>query len=117
MTTITLLHNPRCSKSRQTLSLLEENGITPVIVEYLKTPLTEDELKDVFKKLNVNTVREMMRTKDKEFKEAGLMDDTVSDQMLFEAMVKIPKLIERPIVIKDDKARLGRPPESVLEIL
>jgi len=117
MTTITLLHNPRCSKSRQTLSLLEENGITPVIVEYLKAPLTEAELKQVFKKLNVNTVREMMRTKEQEFKDAGLMDDNVSDQTLFEAMVKIPKLIERPIVIKDDKARLGRPPESVLEIL
>lgn len=117
MTTITLFHNPRCSKSRQTLSLLEEKGISPVIVEYLKVPLTEDELKQIFKKLNVNTVREMMRTKEQEFKDAGLMDDSVTDQTLFEAMVKTPKLIERPIVINDDKARIGRPPESVLEIL
>lgn len=117
MTSITLLHNPRCSKSRQTLSLLEDNGIAPVIVEYLKAPLSETELKQVFKKLNVNTVREMMRTKDTEYKDAGLADDSVSDQALFEAMVNIPKLIERPIVIKGDKARIGRPPESVLEIL
>ena len=117
MTAITIIHNPRCSKSRQTLSLLQEQGISPVIVEYLKRPLSVQELKDIFKKLNVESVREMMRTKENEYKDANLGDETLSDDDLFNAMEATPKLIERPIVIKGDSARIGHPPESVLEIL
>lgn len=117
MTAITIIHNPRCSKSRQTLALLEERGVSPVIVEYLKHPLSVEELKDIFKKLNVESVREMMRIKEDEYKTANLGDSKVTNEALFEAMSASPKLIERPIVINGDSARIGRPPESVLEIL
>lgn len=118
MSDISIIHNPRCSKSRQTLALLEEKGEAPVVVvEYLKHPLNVQELEAIFKKLNVGSVREMMRTKEAEYKVANLGDDDLSDDALFEAMAKTPKLIERPIVIKGSKARIGRPPESVLEIL
>ena len=117
MSDITIIHNPRCSKSRQTLALLEEKGAAPSVVEYLKHPLDVQELKAIFKKLNLESVREMMRTKEPEYKEANLGDTTVSDDALFEAMAETPKLIERPIVIKGDHARIGRPPEAILEIL
>lgn len=117
MSDISIIHNPRCSKSRQTLALLEEKGEAPVVVEYLKHPLNVQELEAIFKKLNVGSVREMMRTKEAEYKIANLGDDDLSDDALFEAMAKTPKLIERPIVIKGSNARIGRPPESVLEIL
>ncbi|WP_394224137.1 arsenate reductase (glutaredoxin) [Alteromonas gracilis] len=117
MTDIIIIHNPRCSKSRQTLALIEEQGVKPVVVEYLKQPLAVQELKEIFKKLNVESVRQMMRTKEAEYKAANLADDTLSDEELFEAMATTPKLIERPIVVNGDKARIGRPPESVLEIL
>lgn len=117
MSDITIIHNPRCSKSRQTLALLEEQGAAPAVVEYLKHPLAVKELKEIFKKLNVESVRQMMRTKEPEYKDANLGDDDVSDDALFEAMANTPKLIERPIVIKGEQARIGRPPESVLEIL
>lgn len=117
MTTITILHNPRCSKSRQTLALLEENGVKPDVVEYLKTPLVKHELQDLFKKLNLETVRDMMRIKEAEYKEANLGDKDVTNDMLFEAMVETPKLIERPVVINGSKAKIGRPPEAVLDII
>ncbi len=117
MTSISIIHNPRCSKSRQTLALLEEKGITPTVVEYLKTPLSKDELKEIYKKLNIDSVRQMMRTKEEEYKASHLGDAHVSDEALFEAMATTPKLIERPIVIHGSHARIGRPPESVLDIL
>lgn len=117
MTDVTILHNPRCSKSRQTLALLEEKGVSPTIIEYLKTPLSAQELKAVFKKLNIESVRQMMRTKEQEYKEAHLADPSIEEKRLFNAMAETPKLIERPIVICGDKARIGRPPENVLEIL
>ncbi|AXT40182.1 arsenate reductase (glutaredoxin) [Alteromonas sp. BL110] len=117
MSDITIIHNPRCSKSRQTLALLEEKGEAPVVVEYLKHPLDAQGLKAIFKKLNLESVRDMMRTKEKEYKEANLGDEELSDEALFNAMAQTPKLIERPIVIKGEKARIGRPPESVLDIL
>jgi arsenate reductase len=117
MSSISILHNPRCSKSRQTLALLEEKGITPKVIEYLKTPLTVDELKALFNKLNVDAVRDMMRTKEAEYKTLGLTDDTLADDVLFQAMATTPKLIERPIVINGANARIGRPPESVLDII
>ena len=115
--TVTIFHNPRCSKSRQTLELLKEKGIEPTVVEYLKTPPTAEELQAIQAKLNMASPREMMRVKETEYKEQLLGDDSVSDAQLIDAMVNTPKLIERPIVLANDKARIGRPPESVLDIL
>lgn len=105
-------HNPRCSKSRLTLELLRENGIEPVIVEYLKTPPTADEIKKVIKLLDIKPL-DLMRVKEPVFKELELDND--ADRI--QAMADHPILIERPVVIRGGQARLGRPPESVLEIL
>ncbi|NMH61094.1 arsenate reductase (glutaredoxin) [Alteromonas ponticola] len=117
MSTVKILHNPRCSKSRQTLALLEEKGIQAEVVEYLKQPLNKAELQQLFQQLNINEVIQMMRPKEVEFAQAGLSKTTSSDDALFDAMVAYPKLLERPVVIKNNQARIGRPPESVLEIL
>ena len=117
MSSITIIHNPRCSKSRQTLALLQENGVEPDVIEYLKSPLSKAELVDISKKLGISSVRDMMRTKEADYKDNQLGDESLSDDALFDAMVKYPKLIERPIVIHGAQARLGRPPENVLEIL
>ncbi len=114
---VVIYHNPRCSKSRETLALLEENKITPEVVKYLEQPLTVELLKTLFAQLGLPQVRDMMRTKESLYKELNLADDSVSDDQLFSAMVENPKLIERPIVVANGKARLGRPPEQVLEIL
>ena len=113
---IKIYHNPRCSKSRQTLELLNENSAQPEIIEYLKTPPTSDELNSILNMLGLEP-RQLMRTKEAEYKENNLDDDSLSREQLIEAMVKFPKLIERPIVIKDGKAAVGRPPEKILEIL
>lgn len=117
MSTVTILHNPRCSKSRQTLALLNEKGVTPTVVEYLKTPLTAQALDTLFKQLNICEVRGMMRTKEDAYKAANLSESHVTDEQLFAAMAENPKLMERPVVICDNQARIGRPPEAVLEIL
>ena len=110
---VSIYHNPRCSKSRETLVLLEEHGIKPEIVEYLKVTPTVEELKDIAAKLDLGP-RQMMRTKEAEYKEQNLAE--ANDAALFEAMAATPKLIERPIVINGDKARIGRPPETVMEL-
>ncbi|OIQ25550.1 arsenate reductase (glutaredoxin) [uncultured Vibrio sp.] len=112
---VTLYHNPRCSKSRQTLALLEENNVSPSIVKYLETPPSVETLKEIYAQLGLESVRGMMRVKEDVYKTLELSN--ASDEELFSAMANNPKLIERPIVIKDGKARLGRPPEQVLEIL
>ncbi len=113
----TIYHNPRCSKSRQTLAILEEHGEEPEIVKYLETPPTEDELRKIVRMLGLSSPRELMRRKEKEYKELGLDDESLSDDDLIRAMAAHPRLIERPIVIKDGKAALGRPPEKIIEIL
>ena len=113
---VTIYHNPRCSKSRQTLQLLDEQGIEPNIVEYLKTPPSADELKQTLDSLGIRP-RDLMRKGEAEYKEAGLDDQSLSDDHLIKAMLAYPILIERPIVLANGKARIGRPPESVLEIL
>lgn len=113
---LTIYHNPRCSKSRTALALLEEQGQQPEVIQYLKTPPTAAELEKILTMLGLEP-RELMRKKEKEYREAGLDDDSLTRKQLIEAMVKYPRLIERPIVIKDGKAALGRPPEKVLEIL
>ena len=114
--TISIYHNPRCSKSRQTLALLAERGITPNIILYLKTPPQPEQLTDLLNKLDM-APRELLRTKETEFKELGLSDSQLSDSSIIEAMANHPKLIERPIVVSGDQAAIGRPPENVLKIL
>jgi arsenate reductase len=116
MSEIAIYHNPRCSKSRQTLALLEDSGVVPEVILYLEAPPTEAELKDILVKLGM-VPRELMRKGEAEYKDNNLKDSSLSDADLLAAMVKFPKLIERPIVIKGDKAKIGRPPEGVLELL
>jgi arsenate reductase len=111
---VTLYHNPRCSKSRATLAVLQEKGVEPEIVEYLRDPPSADELKRILAMLGIGP-RDLMRRK--EAKEAGLDDPGLSDDALIAAMVANPIVIERPIVVSNGKARIGRPPESVLEIV
>ena len=111
-----IYHNPRCSKSRETLKLLQDKGIEPEIILYLETPPDAKTLKDLLKKLGLKP-RELMRTKEAEYKELGLNNPELSDDALVEAMIATPKLIERPIVVNGKKAALGRPPEQVLDIL
>ncbi len=113
--TIQIYHNPRCSKSRQTLALLEEQGVEAEVVEYLKTPPTAAELADILQKLGISPM-ELMRKGEADFKE-HVKGRKLDDAALIELMVTYPKLIERPIVINGNKAAIGRPPESVLDIL
>lgn len=112
-----IYHNPKCGKCRQALALLQEKGMTPDIVEYLKTPPTEQEFDEILKKLN-REPQEVMRTKEATFKELGLKtSDSRSRKEWIKLMVQNPILIERPIVVHGTKAALGRPPEEVLKIL
>jgi arsenate reductase len=113
---VVIYHNPRCSKSRQTLQLLQERGIEPVIIEYLQSPPSAEELDSILQKLGM-TPRELMRTNEAEYQACGLADETLDRQTLINAMIKQPILIERPIVLANGKAALGRPPEAVLSIL
>jgi len=113
--TITIWHNPRCSKSRQALQLLRDNDVEPEIVEYLKDAPSAAEIAAVLKKLGIGA-RDLMRTKEAVYKELGLKE--VDDEAaLIKAMAENPVLIERPVVIKGAKAALGRPPEDVLKVL
>lgn len=111
-----IYHNPRCTKSRQTLGLLEEKGITPRIIEYLTTPPDAGEIERVAKLLGFGP-RDLMRKGEAIYSELGLDDVELSDVELFQAMAENPVLIERPIVLANGKARIGRPPENVIEIL
>lgn len=115
MAKVTIFHNPRCSKSRQALKLLEEQGAEVEVVKYLETPPSKEELKALLKMLGISA-RELMRTKEAIYKELGLKE-VEDEEKLIEAMVAHPKLIERPIVIKDGKAIIGRPPEKVITLL
>ncbi len=110
-----IYHNPRCSKSRQTLALLEENGIEATIVDYLKQPPKPEELKTILSQLGI-TARALLRKGEAVYKELNLADKSLSDDTLIKAMSDNPKLIERPIVIHNKKAKIGRPPESVLAL-
>ncbi|MDX1459510.1 MAG: arsenate reductase (glutaredoxin) [Xanthomonadales bacterium] len=113
---VTIYHNPRCSKSRATLQLLKDRGVEPRVIPYLDEPPSEAELKDILGKLGRGP-RELMRKGESEYRENGLDDPTLDDAALIAAMVAHPRLIERPIVLASGKAAIGRPPESVLEIL
>ena len=113
---VVIYHNPRCSKSRETLALIEEKGIKPKVIEYLKTPPSAKELKDILAKLKLKP-RALMRRKEPPYAALKLDDEKLSDDALIKAMVENPVLIERPIVINGSKAALGRPPEAVAGIL
>lgn len=117
MSKIKILHNPRCSKSRETLKLLEGKGIEAEVVEYLKTPLSTEQLQTLYQQLQLDSVVQMMRTKEPEYKIAQLHLDDVSDEQRFAAMSQYPKLLERLVVINGNEAKIGRPPEAVLDIL
>jgi arsenate reductase len=114
--TATIYHNPRCSKSRSTLELLRNRGIEPTVIEYLKTPPSAAELEAILGKLGMEP-RDLMRKGEPAYKEAGLDNPSLDRAALIAAMVAHPELIERPIVLANDKAALGRPPENVLTIL
>ena len=113
---VTIYHNPRCSKSRQTLKLLQDQGIEPRIVEYLRTPPDAETIRHLITLLGI-APRDLLRRKEAPYKALGLNDPQKSDEEIIAAMVENPVLIERPIVVKGDRAALGRPPEQVLEIL
>lgn len=117
MQNLRIYHNPRCSKSRQTLELLTEKGFQPEIIEYLKTPLTVSQIEQLMEQLNIDDPRKMMRVKEKDYTDNNLGEDSVTKAQLIAAMATYPKLIERPIVVNNTQAKIGRPPEAVLEIL
>lgn len=113
---ITFYHNPRCSKSREALALLEAQGQTPAIVLYLQTPPNAATLKSLLKALGI-PARELLRTKEAEYAELGLDNPKLSETALIAAMVEHPRLIERPIAVSGKRAVIGRPPEKILELL
>jgi arsenate reductase len=114
--TVTIYHNPRCSKSRAALELLRSQGIEPTIIEYLKTPPSAAELDAILGQLGLEP-RELMRKGEAPYKEAGLDNPSLDRSALIDAMVAHPVLIERPIVLANGKAAIGRPPENILAIL
>ena len=115
--TVKIYHNPRCSKSRDTLSLLKANGIDTEVVLYLETPPDAATLRQLLKMLGMASARDLMRQKEDLYKSLDLANPQLSEDALIQAMVDNPKLIERPIVVSHGEARIGRPPEQVLEIV
>ena len=116
MKDLTIYHNPRCSKSRQTLQIIKDHGIKPTIVEYLKTPLDKFDLENISRLLNKRP-KDFVRKNEADFKENNIKDIIENDAELINGMAKFPKIIERPIVTSRNRAVIGRPPESVLELL
>jgi len=116
MKDLTIYHNPRCSKSRQTLSLLNERGIDPEIVLYLEDTPSHEKIKNLLSKLGISA-RELLRKGEEAYKENKLSNPDLTDNQIIQVMVDNPKLIERPIVTKGDKAVIGRPPENVLGLI
>jgi arsenate reductase len=114
MSEITIYHNPKCSKSRQTLQLLNDNGVEPTIVEYLKSPLSKGDVIDLISKYNGEHT-DLVRTKEEDFKQNT--PDISSSEGVAAAIEQFPKLLERPIVVKGDVAVIGRPPENVMKLL
>jgi arsenate reductase len=116
MSQLTIYHNPRCSKSRQTLALLEENGVDANVVHYLDTPPEPERIRELLKLLGISA-RELLRSKEAPYQALGLDDPQTSDATLIAAMSANPILIERPIVASADRAVIGRPPENVLSLI
>lgn len=117
MKDVTFYHNPRCSKSRETLALVEQQGIQPQVILYLDHPPSVAGLKVLLQQLGFHDARRLMRTKEDLYKTLNLADEALTQDQLLQAMSDNPKLIERPIVVYNGQARIGRPPEQVLEIL
>lgn len=115
--TVKIYHNPRCSKSRETLSLLKSNGVEPEVVLYLETPADAATLRELLKMLGMSSARELMRQKEDLYASLNLADSQLSEEALIQAMVENPKLMERPIVVANGQARIGRPPEQVMDIV
>lgn len=113
---ITIFHNPRCSKSRATLELLNEHKQKPEIIEYLKCPPSQEQLVTILKHLGMNP-RDLMRKHEAPYKENNMDDPSLTHDELINLMIQHPVLIERPIVIHHDQVIIGRPPEKVLQIL
>jgi arsenate reductase len=111
-----IYHNPRCSKSREALALLRENAITPVIVDYMKDPIAKPQLVELLRKLTLNP-RELLRKSERDYKTLGLADKSLSDDDLLDAMASHPKLIERPIIVRGEKAVIGRPAKEIFNLL
>ena len=116
MSKIIIYHNPRCSKSRAALKLLKEKNQDPEIFLYLQEILSQSKIRSLIKKLNI-PIREILRKGEEEYKRNNLNDENISDEELINFMIKFPKIIERPIIIKGDKAVIGRPPENILKLL
>jgi arsenate reductase len=116
MTDLTLYHNPRCSKSRGALELLEARGLQPTVVRYLETPPSAAELRALLARLGISA-RQLLRSGEDEYKELGLADSSLGEEQLIAAMAAHPKLIERPILVAGERAVIGRPPEKLLELL
>lgn len=116
MSEFTIYHNPRCTKSRQTLQLLRDQGVEPDVVEYLNDPPTRTQLRQIVRALGI-PARDLIRRKEKLFAEVGDADARYSDTAAVNLLAEHPRLIERPIVVRDDKAAIGRPPENVLELM
>jgi len=114
--TLSMFHNPRCSKSRQTLALLRERGFEPHLIEYLKQPPGVAQLREIIDLLGIRP-RELLRSGEAEYRQLGLADPELDDEAILQAMCEHPRLIQRPIVIHGRQARIGRPPETILEIL
>ena len=113
---VKIYHNPRCNKSRQTLQLLKDRGVEPVIIEYLKAPPSVEELTDILIKLGIQP-RDLIRKQEAEYKSNGLDNKELDNDSILRVMVENPILIERPIVVANNKAVIGRPPENVLDLL
>ena len=113
---ITIYHNPKCSKSRKALEIIKSKNIEPTIILYLVNKLSKVEVKDLLSKLRLS-VRDILRTEEHEYKKNNLKNENLSDDKLIELLIKFPKLLQRPIFIKNNKAVIGRPPERILKIL
>jgi len=113
---VTIYHNPRCSKSRETLALLQDNGFEPIVIEYLNTPPDKETLISILAKLDL-TARQLLRTREAAYSDNNLEDSSLTEEQLIDAILENPILMERPIVLANDKAAIGRPPENVLEIV
>ena len=116
MNNLKIYHNPRCSKSRKTLKIIKDHGIEPTVVEYLKKPLEKSELENIFRLLNKRP-KDLIRRNETEFKENNIKEIIENDAEIVNAMLRFPKIIERPIVFSKSKAVIGRPPENVLKLI
>jgi len=116
MTIISIYHNPECSKSRAALALLEENDVSPEIIYYLETPPSIEDLKSLLGKLGLQ-LQDIIRRSEDDYDELGLDDETLSEEIVLDLLQKHPHLLQRPIVIKGDKAIIARPPEAVLSMI